>query len=1125
MNERPPDADDRERAVTTFDRNVVVTAGAGTGKTTLLVDRLVHFLMREPHPLRITDIVALTFTNKAAHELKLRLRERLESLGHADAQTDTSARMAMAPFQERYHLTADRIRSRAEDALRHLSRCEIGTLHSFAATLLRLYPLEAGCDPQFQEDDGRAFERHFDQMWKRWIEVELSTSDPVGGNAWKSLLRQVSLDDLRDFAWGFREATLPIQQVRDPRIQAWLIGLESAARALLSTHSEQRHNEQLVQAAHQVIKAVHERGQIASDDFGEARADLIGKEVTPRKSWTGEALEQAERLVRIAQRLLNVDPTRLTQVCERLGPFLADCRDRFVKSGFISFDGLLVRARNLLRDFPEIREALKTKFQAILIDELQDTDPIQYEILFFLAETLGQRAARWDGVQLTPGKLFVVGDPKQSIYAFRGADIEAYLRVIETIERQGGIHCALTTSFRCGPEILDVVNGIFHLLIRPDGGFQPSYIAIHASGVDGAASAALHGVALLCTKGGSGNAEAARQREGRALADWLSNIIGGKVSLPDRRGVSTPVRPGDVAILMRTLTSLHDYLEPLRLRKIPFVVEGAKHFYGTQEIVDVVNLMRAIASPADRSALVGLLRSAIGGLCDAEIYALHRNGWLNYQASLPSSDVGDRVRPLYSALQRLHTLTGLLPVSDVVERIFEEIPILWTACAFQGEQAVANLQTMRRTLLDMGQSDPFGVVVSRLRQYLAESREEAEGALVEEGADAVRILSVHKAKGLEFPIVILAGAHLRGNAREDNRMLSDWSSGQMGLRVGETWSLSAVFLAERARRRAEEEQKRLFYVAMTRARRYLVISYAETAQKVPEGSFLGLLNQTIQSATDTEMRVGEADKAASIRRTSLEVPPMLGPEEHNTPSMEREADTYVHRWEMRRQRYLDAQPAPLVLTPTRIRAAGRTGLDGGRMDLDGAGLRRDDAMRLGQLAHRFLQGWDDAGSPVHLAGRLDAFFEKYLVEGAMRVELTEILRHFFQSSAYEELCGVHVLGREVPLLGLADDKMLPPHIVGVGGCATPGAFEGTRPPLMEGTIDLIYERAGLLYVADYKTDRSPGPLAHYAAQGWIYCEATERAMRRRVAGFNLIFLRQGSVVPVPIGPEDAPPRR
>ena len=186
-----PDQAAREAAATTFDRNVVVIAGAGTGKTTLLVNRLLYLLMRRTDPLDLSRIVALTFTNKAATEMTLRLRERLRALVQLegrDGATTGSGTVSIADLRLRFGWTTDEIVARAETALRDIEKAQIGTLHSFAAHLLRLYPIEAGVSPTFQTDeDGSRFEEHFTGEWELWLDRELGSAGP-DQERWRLLL-------------------------------------------------------------------------------------------------------------------------------------------------------------------------------------------------------------------------------------------------------------------------------------------------------------------------------------------------------------------------------------------------------------------------------------------------------------------------------------------------------------------------------------------------------------------------------------------------------------------------------------------------------------------------------------------------------------------------------------------------------------------------------------------------------------------------------------------------------------------------------------------------------------------------------------------------------------------------
>ncbi len=466
-----PDTRDRQIAVGTFDHNLVVTAGAGTGKTTLLVDRLAHLILRDPEPVKITEIVALTFTNKAADEMKLRLRERLQTYlaVELDRQPESDAERktfhAVEELIARYRLSKDDMDGRMREALRNLERSDIGTIHSFAANLLRLYPIEAGVDPQFREDEGSEFDRLFDEQWDAWLDQELALASPRAED-WRKVLARCQLDQIKALARSLSAETVELNQEPAQGIAAplrdWLGKLAALAAALDARHPEDRMNEKLVRAAHAVIYEFEKSGR-RSEDLTDCYKLLAEKSVSRTlKGWSAEDSAAAQELVRAAKGLTGVDGEFTALLWRLLTPYAEAFRERFLRDGHISFDGLLVRARNLVRDHQRVRAELKRRYRTILIDEFQDTDPIQYEILLYLAEQPDQSVSDWRKIKLAPGKLFVVGDPKQSIYAFRRADIEAYLEVVEKIVlAQDGIECRLTTNFRSDGAILDVVNGAF----------------------------------------------------------------------------------------------------------------------------------------------------------------------------------------------------------------------------------------------------------------------------------------------------------------------------------------------------------------------------------------------------------------------------------------------------------------------------------------------------------------------------------------------------------------------------------------------------------------------------------------------------------------------------------------
>jgi len=1117
-----PDARDRQLAVGTFDHNLVVTAGAGTGKTTLLVDRLAHLILRDPDPLKITEIVALTFTNKAADEMKLRLRERLQTFlaVELDRQPDSDAqRKAFRAVEELvalYQLSKDEIDQRIREALRNLERSDIGTIHSFAANLLRLYPIEAGVDPQFREDDGTEFDRLFDEQWDGWLDQELALASPRA-DEWRKVLARCQLDQIKALARSLAAETVDLKQGLANGMAAplrdWLGKLAAQADALDARHPENRTNEQLVRAARAVIYGFEKAGR-RSEDLAEHHDTLAKKSVSRSlKGWSAEDIAAAQELVRAAKGLSGVDGEFIALLWRLLAPYAAGFRERFLRDGHVSFDGLLVRARNLVRDHKLVRAELKRRYRTILIDEFQDTDPIQYEILLYLAEQPNQSVSDWRKVKLEPGKLFVVGDPKQSIYAFRRADIEAYLEVVEKIVlAQEGVECRLITNFRSDGAILDVVNGAFEKLIQAQAGLQPPYIAIEPA--PGRASLAgplaKLSVRKIIAPGDQTGAETARRIEGESLARWLKESVLGKAQILNAHGESVYAQPKDVAILMRKLTDIHDYLEPFRRQDIRYVVEGERHFYAAKEIIDAVNLLRAVENPHDRLALVGVLRSPLGGLTDLQIYQLHRQNRLDYRdsAKLATGDFPATLAQLYQALTQLNVETRTLAIGAAVDKVFFTLPVeLLAACQFHGEQAVANLAKLRRQAEQLGRDGltTFKAAIRQLEQRVLDVKDEGESVLAEENLDAVRIMSIHKAKGLEFPIVILAGCQtgIEGRHNAEAESIFDWSTGLTGTRIGQTADLAGLYIAEKNRLRNAEEQKRLLYVAMTRAREHLIISCAP-ANRRSGGSFQSMLDSTLNDSiwgteTSTRVTLGKGMIDIEVVHQNLSAPshaPAKAKRSKKKPNWK----PYVDKWARRTEIFEKAQETTPFLTPTLLKRQQEASTEAG----DKLSLQpppKTPALVVGDLTHRFLQTWQFGGDTANNREQLRVFIDGALPaeftsdRAAIETELHEILNNFFTSKAYAEIAGAKILGREVPLLMPWQNQ------------------------IMEGVIDLIFEKNGLLYLADYKTDRIKRNelregAERYRQQAEIYIEAARKSLGRPVAAFKLIFLRLGEAVEI-----------
>ena len=1106
------DSRDRLLAETTWDRNVVVIAGAGTGKTTILVNRILNLLLREPSPLAITEIVALTFTNKAATEMKQRLRAQLLRL------TEQSDEL-IATFRSRYHLSAEEVGQRARMALEQMEKAQIGTLHSFAAHLLRLHPLESEIDPLFQEDDGSQFKELFDSCWDRWLDDELGSTGPQH-DRWRRVLGGTTLDDLRQLtialAGDFMDLDELERQCRSLSLEGalrdWVMTTHGRAATLLSAQDrpKRRKAEQMLAAALHSLALLLEQGSPGLAHLPQDERATLGKDLGKAPvGWDESAFQEAASIIGLAQQLLMVDQPYFQEVVTLVRPFLNQVQHGFLTSGWIAFDGLLARAKNLLRDHPYVRARIKQTYRAILVDEFQDTDPVQYEIILYLGERAGCHQTSWQDVDLDPGKLFIVGDPKQSIYAFRRADIEAFERVVEKIRAGGGAVYSLVTNFRSDGAVLDVVNNVFDRLFRPAEHIQPANERL-AARPQRKPEVSISGAQLRLVRPGEDDEEfdvqAATRAEAEALARWLKEELLPGTTVMDRDRREGPLHPGHIALIFRKLTQAQVYLDALRRYDIAYITDGEKHFYRRQEIIDLVNLLRVIDNQHDAIALVGILRSPIGGMTDRDLLALQEIEGLDYQKGERLSSwnhpQAEMMRRFYERLAELHRLAPLRPVPDAIDLIFDRLPVLELAAAsLHGEQAVANLRKIREmaeALADRPHLTLTGFV-DLMMTRISEQPDEAESALAEESLDAIRVLTIHKAKGLEFPVVILPGLHQGSkNPRKGPSIHHDWSSHCYSLQMGGRMNLGALLVDMKMAAREEAEQRRLLYVGMTRARDLLVLSAGQTT-KPGHDTVLALLGEAIQDeggpSESDQICIGTSKltrvvtpAVATARRRRQDPLSNIAPGPALGPTIIRRQARLVE-WEKRRT-------MPRRLTPS--------SLAGGRPEAISPRTVTGHDANLGRLvgvcAHAVLEQWDFARPREEICTVIEQACRRHVVQDHPQLmadvveDLTTLFDRFLSSEPYTRLQRSTVLGREVPFaMPLGEGQMV------------------------EGVIDLIYRLDDQIWIADYKTDDVAAEelqaiADRYRPQAEMYSRAVASALGLSSLMFQFIFLRLGVAV-------------
>lgn len=1108
------DSQDRLLAETTWDRNVVVVAGAGTGKTTILVNRILNLLLREPNPLAITEIVALTFTNKAATEMKQRLRAQLLRLTEG-------ADDLIATFRTRYHLSAEQVGERAGTALEQMEKAQIGTLHSFAAHLLRLHPMEPELDPSFQEDDGSRFKELFHSYWDRWLDDELGSAGPQH-DRWRRVLAGTTLDDLQQFtadlAGDFVDLDELERQCRSLSLEGtlrdWVAAMHGRAATLLATQDrpKRRKAEQMLAAAVQLLTLLLEKGPPGLAHLPQDERAVLEKDLGKAPvGWDEAPFQEAASIIGLAQQFLRVDQSYFQEVVALLRPFLDRVRHGFLTSGWIAFDGLLARAKTLLRDHPSVRARIKQTYRAILVDEFQDTDPVQYEIILYLGERAGSHQTSWQDVDLEPGKLFIVGDPKQSIYAFRRADIEAFERVVEKIRAGGGGVYSLVTNFRSDGALLDVVNNVFDRLFQPTAHVQPANERL-AARPQRKPEVSVSGAQLRLVTPGEDDEEfdvqAATRAEAEALARWLKEELLACTTVTDRDRREGPLQPGHIALIFRKLTQAQVYLDALRRYDIAYITDGEKHFYRRQEIIDLVNLLRVIDNPHDTIALVGILRSPLGGMTDRDLLALRQIEGLDYQQrewlSAWDHPQAGMVRRLYERLAELHKFAPLRPVPDAIDLLFDRLPVLELAAAsLHGEQAVANLRKTRdmaEALADRPHLTLTGFV-DLMMTRVSEQPDEAESALAEESLDAVRVLTIHKAKGLEFPVVILPGLHQGSkNLRKGPSIHHDWSSRCYSLQMGGRSNLGAVLVDMKMAAREEAEQRRLLYVGMTRARDLLVLSGGQTT-KPGHDTVLSLLGEAMSDetalSTAGQICIGTSRLARVImpatvatRRRRQERLLTMTPKPALGPILIRRHERQVE-WEQRRT-------TPRRLTPSSLAGSGREAV----FPPTGRGRDADLARLSGICTHAVLEQWNFTRPRAEISTVINQTIRRYVAQdhpqlmAGITEDLSELFENFLSSEPYKRLQRATVLGREVPfVMPLGEGQM------------------------MEGVIDVIYRFDDRIWIADYKTDDVAAEdvqarADRYRSQADSYSRAVASSLGLSSVSFQFIFLRPGVAVDV-----------
>jgi ATP-dependent exoDNAse (exonuclease V) beta subunit len=865
-----PDLVARTTALTAIHRSLLVEAGAGSGKTSVMAGRVAVLFANGVEP---KHIAAITFTEFAASELRLRIEEFATTLSKGEVPRDLQHLLPKGITPEQ--------KATVESARKALDQLACTTIHGFAQALLKPYPAEAQIDPGAEIVDPAEADLAFEERYDSWLKQQLS------GNGDDGIVEALILGDEAGGLKLVSEVAQFLRRNRDARPAAAAWSQDTVKRVGAATaqfkkgFSKIDYREKHTEAVCRSFIELHELlGGLALKQAKPSNHDLVAAINLPRPEicfrrdgnrrklqtsgkWQAAAAAAGRSKAEgkgaydalngryeschdeLETLLAAVAGELLARLAAEMQGLLQDWHEYKRAAALLDFDDLLYTARDLLIGHDDVRRALSRRYRHVLVDEFQDTDPLQIEILWLLCgERSGGSKSKALARTLRPGALFLVGDPKQAIYRFRGADVNAYVNARKAIGP--GSLLKITTNFRSVEPILAFVNRRFESVLSEAAG-QPGFSELSplrkGSG-KGLAVAALD-VALAADKP---DAAAFRDAEADCVADLCRRLVGNWEVQDHNTSKLRPCRYGDIALLAPVGTELWRFEEALEERGIPVSTQAGKGFFHRQEVQDLIALTRVLADIRDTLALGALLRGPLVGLTEAELLdiadGLPPNAdtgrlpmlslWTN-----PSQVTHETARSVLSTLQslrrRARTTTPYILLTDAIAALHMR-PQLRQRFKGGPERAIANVDLF----LEMARA--YGVRGLRvfahdMRSNWEEAVRQAEGRPDAE-QESVSLITVHASKGLEWPVVI--PVNMTGVPRAESALVQDRRANVFSIPVLGTEPLGHDVIKTRNELEQARERVRLWYVAATRARDLLVLP--RHSGKLPDESWANIVD-------------------------------------------------------------------------------------------------------------------------------------------------------------------------------------------------------------------------------------------------------------------------------------------
>lgn len=1059
------DQDARDVVTSVLDRNVMVLAGAGAGKTHALVERMVALV--RCGKVQIDRIAAITFTRKAAGEMRgrflRRLREEEKKVEGAEA-------------------------ARIQSALREIDQCFIGTIHAFCGRLLRERPIEAGLPPDFSEIEDRDEALLRRTAWDRFVQERIAEDDD---RIYELEEHGIAPEDLYKFfgrRCGYRD--LPLKRTETPRPDLAPAAAEIErfiSEVLPHIPSRPERRDKLMDAVRRGRHFIDNHGISTERD----RALLIKQfegDLTPTlKRWEAErafAKElKHERLPGLQERVVAPALKAWRECAYRIVASFVDdavaCYDGVrQQSGKVTFQDLLLRAEGVLRTNADVRQYFQHRFRCILVDEFQDTDPVQARILMYLAGQDTQEKD-WLALEPIPGSLFLVGDDKQSIYRFRRADVEIFRQVRERIEATGGEVVHLNTSFRSLGNLCRWLSDAFPSIFEGEADpyqahFKPLF-QYRPPGIDP------HCVRRITISKIDRNSRSEIIKvDARRIAGYIAAAMRGETALnagAEDAILAAKATPGDFMILTRTATQISAYARALEAEGIPFDLVGGGRIGDAAEVKALLDLLETIYSPDNPVPYLSFLRGPLVGLADDELYTVRRAGGnIHYRAPIPDDLEPDLYRRISNARALLESAEDVLtsrPVASAIEQIMDQTGLLAYSAVHPDGQASFRAGNLLRVLSLIRQHAArgmhWGEIVEDLRALVEDSEYELAEMTLEAGRDdVVRLMNLHQAKGLQAKVVFLADPYdLTAYKWEPDAHVSRaGDQPYLAMTVSKpNGDYDADLVAQPAEweRDLEEERRfeaaeevRLLYVAATRARNLLVVSKYE----------------------------GRIDKGPwhPLYRFLEGVPELKEPKGKNVPV--RSDDTV--EWSVLK----DLQV--MRLNQAKCESCRVTTVSGASADEEMENRRREGRGRTyGTLVHQLFDDAIGGRLPDDEEAYVDRIFREADLDHKLVSDALRALDRLRASNIYQEAVEAREVYTEVPL-GLQ--------------------IRGEKEEIVHGVIDLVYRKGESWKIVDYKTDAAETltDVAHlekrYRPQVKAYKKYWEAITGERVESCDLWFV-------------------